>query len=289
MHEFEPRPPAAAQEPFAYYFPDTVLDGWSSDAFTVRLASVRGASHRYRGQPRQDHVETFCMPYGEAAGEAVVFAVADGVSNCAHGELGSLFAVRGAIHSLRQQTAAARLPDWAAVLNTAVRFMQNGAETFLRVPNPGLRELADLMATTLVCGVVWSSPRGICAAVARAGDSGAWALGGQDYRPLFAPKRGADDAVLPSGVAALPRIPARIPEARFELMPHEALLVGTDGFGDPLGDGTGEIGQLFARWLATPPPPRGFAHLLDFSRDNFDDDRALLAIWPRARRDEAGT
>jgi hypothetical protein len=58
------------------------------------------------------------------------------------------------------------------------------------------------------------------------------------------------------------------------------LLVGTDGFGDPLGDGDGKVGQLFAEHLKMPPPPRALAHLLDFSRETFDDDRTLLAIWP---------
>src|SRR5690348_6649418 len=43
---FEPRPPAAA-----LYRPDTVHDGWSTDLVTVRLASVRGYTHRFRGTP----------------------------------------------------------------------------------------------------------------------------------------------------------------------------------------------------------------------------------------------
>ncbi len=38
-------------------------------------------------------------------------------------------------------------------------------------------------------------------------------------------------------------------------------------------------GQLFAEYLQAPPPPRAFAHLLDFSRETFDDDRTLVAIW----------
>ena len=65
------------------------------------------------------------------------------------------------------------------------------------------------------------------------------------------------------------------------LSPTQILLVGTDGFSDPLGDGDGLVGALFARHLTTPPPPVWLAHVLDFSRETFDDDRTLLAVWPR--------
>ncbi|MGH3832079.1 MAG: hypothetical protein ACRDRS_16810 [Pseudonocardiaceae bacterium] len=60
------------------------------------------------------------------------------------------------------------------------------------------------------------------------------------------------------------------------------LLVGTDGFGDPLGDGSGLVGDLFREVLASPPPPLGLAHALDFSRETFDDDRTLLVVWPQS-------
>ena len=68
------------------------------------------------------------------------------------------------------------------------------------------------------------------------------------------------------------------------LAAEAVLLVGTDGIGDPLGDGSGKVGELFARMLAQPPPPLALAHLLDFSRDTFDDDRTLIAIWQRPGR-----
>jgi hypothetical protein len=72
------------------------------------------------------------------------------------------------------------------------------------------------------------------------------------------------------------------PDVRGGPLAHgEVLLIGTDGFGDPLGDGTGPVGAHFAVRLARPRPPIAFAHDLDFSRETFDDDRTLLAIWPR--------
>jgi hypothetical protein len=86
--------------------------------------------------------------------------------------------------------------------------------------------------------------------------------------------------VVSSIVSALPALPARIEPVTVPLTPGTVLLVGTDGFGDPLGDGSGLVGDLFREVLASPPPPLGLAHALDFSRETFDDDRTLLAVWP---------
>jgi len=71
IFDFEPKPPELRP-----YRADTVCDGWSTPRFTMRLASVRGYSHRYAGTPRQDEADVAFHP----ATGAVVFAVADGVS-----------------------------------------------------------------------------------------------------------------------------------------------------------------------------------------------------------------
>jgi len=53
--------------------------------------------------------------------------------------------------------------------------------------------------------------------------------------------------------------------------------------GDPLGTGQGSVGELFRDLLERPYPPSliEFAHAVDFSRENFDDDRTLIAMWPK--------
>ena len=66
---FEPRPPL-----MRYFRPDTICDGWSTKEIVVRLAAVRGYSHRYAGVPRQDAAEVRLHPSG-----VVVLAVAGGV------------------------------------------------------------------------------------------------------------------------------------------------------------------------------------------------------------------
>jgi hypothetical protein len=82
----------------------------------------------------------------------------------------------------------------------------------------------------------------------------------------------------------LPYVPESVEAVVEHLTASEVLLVGTDGFGDPLGDGTGPVGALFARHLAVPPTPLRLAQLLDFSRETFDDDRTLVAVWPGGSR-----
>jgi hypothetical protein len=133
------------------------------------------------------------------------------------------------------------------------------------------------MATTLVTGLAVPSPEDPAFALVQVGDTSAWVLRDGTFRPLWPP---ADGTIATTAVTALPRVP-EISVCRGGLAPGEVLLVGTDGFGDPLGDGGGPVGAHFVAGLAAPRPPLEFAHDLDFSRETFDDDRTLLAIWPR--------
>lgn len=43
------------------------------------------------------------------------------------------------------------------------------------------------------------------------------------------------------------------------------------------------VGDLFRDVLTRPSPPSliEFAHAVDFSRETFDDDRTLVAVWPK--------
>ena len=112
-----------------------------------------------------------------------------------------------------------------------------------------------------------------------------WAVSEMWVKSNVPPRgRPSPATVVPSAVFALPRMPAQITPMHIEIARDAVLLVGTDGFGDPLDDGMGEVGDVFAHALTAPPPPLGLAHLLDFSRETFDDDRTLLAIWPMRGR-----
>jgi hypothetical protein len=272
---FEPNPPAVAE-----YRPDTVHDGWSTKSFTVRLASVRGYLHRYNGAPRQDDVAVGADPRTGI----VAFAVADGVSSATQSHIGSSIACTTLVELQRQMLARGHEVNFRYAVQAAATRITEQAAYLLRQDNPEPKDVERLLATTLTAGFVRFDPKhGAIATLVQIGDSGAWVLRDGRYLSLFEPKNNPDAAVISSAVSPLPRVPDQLTPVQYLLAPQDVLLVGTDGFGDPLGDGDGLVGRLFAEHLATPPPARGLAHLLDFSRDTFDDDRTLLAIWQQAQ------
>jgi serine/threonine protein phosphatase PrpC len=277
--EFEPTPPRAK----GGGGPDSECDGWSTPALTLRSASLRGDKHRYYGRPRQDFT---CAAVHEATG-TVVFTVADGLSGAESSEIGAADACRAAVQAILAQLDEGHL-NFGAVATHAAGALEWRAAHLLQVPElPDLARVESLLATTLVAGVARPEPDGVAVSLFRIGDSCAWILDQAPARfhPLFASKTGSGHAVVSNAVTALPRIPQPVEEVSGTLVPGQVLLVGTDGFGDPLGDGDGQVGALFARHLAAPPAPLWLAHVLDFSRETFDDDRTLLALWPRTRQE----
>lgn len=271
--EFDSRPSHSPGTPGA----DTECDGWSTTALTLRWAAVRGDWHRYYHQPRQDQVRAAVhRPSGAAA-----FAVADGVSSAESADVGALDACHAAVTEVLNQLDHRQWPiDACQVAAAGANALRQRAAQWLGVADPPTEQVAKLLATTLVAGAVMPAPGGATASLTRIGDSGAWVLNRDtgEYRSLFHAK--SDHVVLSNSVSALPRIPRQPDLVTLPLAQALVLLAGTDGFGDPLGDGTGPVGAFFAGRLAPAPPSLlAFAHTLDFSRETYDDDRALLAVW----------
>ncbi|MFD8619434.1 protein phosphatase 2C domain-containing protein [Streptomyces sp. NPDC059513] len=275
MAEFEPRPPSGLS-----YRPDTFCDGWSTRYLHMRLASVRGYEHRYGGRPREDDAAVTCDP----ASGAVVFAVADGVSAAEHPQIGAQLAARSAAEEmLSQLRAGCGLDlDWDRLLITVHWQLIEQARRIVHRPDAGPCIAEELLATTLVAGLAMPTRRGIVVSVVSVGDSGVWEIRHGRIARVIGGKLGHPDEPLSSAVDPMPRLPANGSGPHtFRLDPGTVVLVGTDGFGDALDDaGTGPVASLFIRELRRPVPPLRFAHLVDFSRRTFDDDRTLLALWP---------
>lgn len=271
IFEFEPRPPTSRS-----YIPDTVCDGWSTEHLILRMASVRGYSHRYSGLPRQDEAE---LAYDPGSG-SIIFAVADGVSNAPYSHVGAQVACRSTVESIFRQlkSGASGSLDWRSVIDTTSEALIRQAGALLGQQGVALETATACLGTTLIAGCIWPSAEGLWSEVVRVGDSSAWVLEQGRYLPVFAIK--SSDDLISSEVSPLPRIPEVISTAEVHIGHDQVFLIGTDGFGDPLGDGGGMVGQLFVEHLHVAPPPREFAHLLDFSRETFDDDRTLIGVWP---------
>lgn len=263
--------------------PDTVCDGWATADLTVRMASTRGDSHRHSGTPRQDHAEMTLHP----GTGTVILAVLDGVSSAHLSHQGAEAAARTAMAAVWRMLEQRDEIDWYAVLVAAAGALVNHP---LHGRRPGETE-ADVerrLATTIVTGIVRPTPAGPKATLVRVGDSAAWLLRPDGvYVPLFDGKHGAGQTIV-SAVEPLPRLPQRVEPVEVLISHGCVLLVATDGIGDPLGDGTGLVGELFTQVLADPPPPLGLAHAVDFSRETFDDDRTLIGVWPGPTRPGAG-
>lgn len=266
--EFEPKGGAA-------YRPDTVVDGWATPSCTVRAVSVRGYLHRFHGVPREDDIAVAAHP----ASGAIVAAVADGVSGAPLAHLGSTLACRTVVDFLLRCLDSESV-DWPELVRCASWSLVDYAAR-QRGGDADPEEAERLLATTVVAGLVQSGADGTArASVVRVGDSSAWVLRGKAWQPVFPAKIDPLADVFSSDVTGLPRVPESVVPEEFELPAGSVLVLGTDGFADPLGDGTGQVGRRFADCLAQPPPALGLAHLLDFSRETFDDDRSLIAVWP---------
>ena len=260
--------------------PDVVIDGWSTDAMTVRGVSQRGHLHRYNGAPRQDDFALHRLPGGR-----VIVLVADGVSGARQSHIGASAVTKQAadwLHSNLGDDVANT--DWAALLKSAAWALAERAQTLLGLDAPDPVRAEEELATTLVCAVI--EPTGahtLRAHLVSAGDSAAWLLTAGQFVEIVSGKVVEVSGVASSAVVGLPRLPAEITPVVVDFADNDVLLIGTDGIGDPLGNGQGGVGNLFRDVLTKPSAPSliEFAHSVDFSRETFDDDRTLVAVWPR--------
>ncbi len=260
--------------------PDVVIDGWSTDAITVRGVSQRGHLHRYNGAPRQDDFALHRLPDGR-----VIVLVADGVSGAPQSHIGAATVTKQAADWLHSNLADdVGHTDWLALLKSAAWALTERAQTLLGLDGPDPVRAEEELATTLVCAVV--EPAGdktLRAYLTSAGDSVAWLLSGGQFLEVVAGKSVPAVGVASSAVVGLPRLPAEVIPIVVDIAENDVLLIATDGIGDPLGSGQGGVGNLFREVLTKPSPPSliEFAHAVDFSRETFDDDRTLVAVWPR--------
>lgn len=267
----------------SYQQPDSMLDAGVVGALTVRAASVRGAGHRYDGTTRQDD---FCLTWvGSATGQWFVAVVADGVSAGAQSHLASRAAVRFGSQLVADALAQGgpSTIDWDEIIGRLAGFVlvqarkQSGDES-LEAP-----AAAGIMATTVAFVIVPVDAAGdgtrVCTVVP-IGDTSVWVLHGGSWQSVTAIKN-EGEAIASSAVFALPYLPTEpVVPLSAVLLPGDAIFAATDGVGDPLGDGDGEVGAALARLWALPPNRYEFAAQVDFGRRSHTDDRTVVGIWP---------
>ena len=276
--------------------PDTTCDGARLGDLDYRAVTLRGLSHCVAGKPRQD---AYLLRIS-ANREWLVGCVADGVSVAAFSHIAADVACREITRVVTDALASqppvtepgawgklvSDLP-WQEAVDQASAAIVTRASAGLpqREPGsqPGAREVRATMATTAVAFVVAATktPDGLApfgVAVA-SGDSSALMLSEGRWHPLTEVKN-ADSDIASNAVLALPREVTVTPLSGF-LRPGEALVVVSDGIGDPLGQGTGAVGQFLAARWSHPPDLFSFTTQAAFYRKGFTDDRTVAAVWHR--------
>lgn len=277
---------------------DTIIDAGVLGDLDVRAASMRGRSHRFSmashlGRTRQDE---YCL---QASGDAgwLVVVVADGVSEGPHSHIAATIAARRGCQIVAEILDDGGAPseiDWEGsvaprlagyIVSEARRLMSEPQEA---EPVLSARDAARLMSTTAITAVVGASPDsagGFPYVVSvLAGDSSAWVLSHEGWRSLTTIKNEGTE-IASMEVRGLPLIGSCITTSG-RLLPGEAVVLMTDGLGDALGSGSGEVGEYFAVQWRRPPEPYMFAAQLDFLRRSFDDDRTAVGIWAGSHPDE---
>ena len=273
--EFEPKL-APYQAP---YRADSIVDGGHAHGLTVRIASVRGRDKRADGKVRDDD---FCIA-PIASREAVAVAIADGVGSADRGWLGALLSCRHAIEEVEEQLKDRPIDelDWTALFTRARKALIEQFRSHARREETDLREVSHDLGTTLVVAVARRSATGMDVSVAALGDSPCWRLTGREWERLAGSDDETDaDGFATSEVECLP-YDLELQTYTGHIESDQVLVLATDGFGKPLGNGTNDLGKTMAKYLHTPQPLSVWPYVVDFGRRTYSDDRTIAAIWPR--------
>jgi serine/threonine protein phosphatase PrpC len=281
--------------PFFPVQPDSVSDGGTAGGLAIRAASVRGLHHRYDGKPRQDS-------YGAALsedGQWLIAVVADGVGKGPKSQNAAALVSRHGPELIRDRlasagTAPSELDWWSVFEQLAIIIVKDGQRNLEKPSSdrgtrgtvPSAREVASEMASTATFAICHTAPSvqdGWKVTVASQGDSPVWALSaGGRWRRLAGPKPLGADGLATSKVLALPLLPAERGTHLVTteiLTPDCALLLMSDGVGDPLGDADDDVAATLGQAWARPPLQHQFTAQIGFGRKGFDDDRTVVGIW----------
>ena len=244
-------------------------DGGQSAEFVVLAASVAGVAHRLSGRRCEDAYAWALPRPGRLA-----LIVADGVSTAGRGGEGADIAVSAAWEHLLA------VEGWGEMECLAALRVASDA-----VSAAGCASASEL-STTFVVALVSASEAGAEVRLARVGDSSAFILVKDRWDELF--PGGAEDELRGSVVGVLPlgsRGGDAVETASVLLPAGAALVLLSDGVADPLRDGPGTVAPALAEVLSGGPSgaltPLALADEADFSRRGCQDDRTILAVWPR--------
>ncbi|WP_037648890.1 protein phosphatase 2C domain-containing protein [Streptomyces flavidovirens] len=302
--------PAADPRELGALVADTVLDGARYGTYTLRAASVRGDSARYRGEPRRDALLT--ARFGSGVGALVLVAVAGGARAAGNAHLAAADACRwigeavGRSHArLADDIRAGRRGD----LKSGLHRLTDRGYGKLRARAAELGVEPEEYTASLRCLLLPADPACRTRVFFGIGGGGLFRLrdgAWQDIEPPVpepaavtgAPVVGfgsppsqtpeGDRLTMDLGIPTPPppyaeSVPPRTEPFRFRASvarPGDTLLLCSGGLAEPLRDEPSLAKELAERWAPAEPPGLA-AYLADtcLRVKGYADDRTAVAVW----------
>ncbi|MEV6972901.1 protein phosphatase 2C domain-containing protein [Kitasatospora sp. NPDC093806] len=268
--------PAVGTDLFGALLPDTVVDGGRFGPVTVRAASVRGDSHRYAAECRQDAALVTRI------GDLLLVAVADGVGSQPYSHHGSNGIVRllakqvaGRAETLLAQLRAGAEAEFAMLTGQIVAAA--AVELAQEATQRGLPPKA--YSTTLRALLVPADPDLRVRGFVAVGDGGLLRLREDEWSDLDAGDE--DGALISTGTHCLPEAYEHV-RARLlaDTLPGDLLVLCTDGLSLPVLKERELRDFLRAHWGGAEIP--GLADFLWQAQvrvRSYDDDRSVVCLW----------
>ncbi|GAA3300440.1 protein phosphatase 2C domain-containing protein [Dactylosporangium vinaceum] len=232
----------------------------------VRGAVLRGLSHAVDGTVGQDASGAL---WHQRSG-SLYLAVADGVGSLPDSARAAYTAVRSVLQEAPARPGHVNLAEHAPQLFARVGQAVSGSL-------PGGETGAPTGATTLLLAEIRPVLGGALAVVCGVGDSEAWLLDGDGWRPIHHERDGGGEE---NSTRQLPRHPE--PKTySFEVASGSVVLLATDGFAGAIGTRRSPLArELQHRWTSVPTPLEFVTHV-DFVDEYWIDDRTAVAVWVR--------
>ncbi|MCX5375144.1 protein phosphatase 2C domain-containing protein [Streptomyces sp. NBC_00091] len=257
--------PAADPAALDFLTPDTVLEGARYGTYTLRAASLRGDSARYRGEARRDFLLTARFGNGDDALVLVVLAGGDRAAPGAReaaAELGH--SVAAAVGRSRERLAEDILAGRREALLSGLQRLTDRGYGRLRARAAELG-LAEEAYTAGLRGLLLpldpQCPHRICFGV---GAGGVFRLRAGRWQDMEQEPGGATGFRFRASVAR----------------PGDTLLLCSGGLADPMREESLLPAELAARWSQGDPP--GLAAFLADTQlrlKGYADDRTAAAVW----------
>ncbi|UQA92414.1 protein phosphatase 2C domain-containing protein [Streptomyces halobius] len=280
---YHPEPvalPAADPAALDALVPDTVLDGAAYGSLTLRAASLRGDSARYRGEPRRDALLT--ARFGTGRHTLILVAVATGrpaVEGSHRAAHDACAWIGGAVGRSCAHLAEDIRTDRRSALKSGLQRLTDHSYGKLRGQAAQLDAAPEEHTAALRCLLLPADPECRTRVFFGVGEGGLFRLHGgawEDLEPAAMdsdgePVRGPDHEVAPPESFLF-----RVSDAR----PGDTLLLCSAGLAEPLREEPAFAARLAGQWSGTEAP--GLVEFLGAAQlriKGHAQDRTAVGVW----------